>query len=88
MSKFMDKNGFCRKDYGNSVEEIRRGETWIQEYISRGASVAEAMLCISCILETARENIKYNNVQLSVKKRKNRNKTNEKQYFSECHKGN
>ncbi len=72
MSRYMDKNGFQRKDWGDSPKEIRKAEQWIQHHLDRGATIPEVWWAFIATFTTAFENVRYERVQAerSLKKKK------------------
>lgn len=72
MSRYMDKNGFQRKDWGDSPAELRKAEQWIKAHLKRGATIPEAWWAFIATFTTAFENVRYERVQIErdLKKKK------------------
>lgn len=78
MSRYMDNNGFQRKDWRDSPGEIRKAERWIKRHLDRGATIPEAWWSVIATFSVAFENLRYGRVQAESKARKAKRKAKRK----------
>lgn len=67
MSRYMDRDGYLRKDDPKIVVRIRRMERMLKEMLQEGASIPEALWAIHCTLWSAAENVRMEKVRGAFK---------------------
>lgn len=59
MSKYMDKEGFLRKEDSSNKKDLRILERMLERHKKNGATVPESIWCVLATLQTAIENFRF-----------------------------
>lgn len=69
MSKWMDKLGYRFKERNQDSKEILKAQKWIEDLLDEGATIPEAMMHVSGVIDIACQNVQAVLVRKALEKR-------------------